>query len=193
MNILYVYCHPLPDSFHAAIRDRALAGLARTSHNVDLLDLYAEGFDPVLSAEGRRGYHDTTVNQAGLEGTVARLRQAEGLVLQFPVWSFGAPAMLKGFVDRLFMPGVGFDISDPSNVRRILDFKRLVGITTYGRDWWTAAYIGNPPKRWVMRYIRHMSRHRARTDYLALYHLNVASHAKRAAFLARIERRMAAL
>ena len=193
MNVLYVYCHPLSDSFHAGIRDKALTGLARTRHSVDLLDLYADNFNPVLSAGGRRAYHDTAVNQAGLEPYIARLRRADALVLQFPVWSFGAPAMLKGFVDRLFMPGVGFDISDPAHVKRLLGFRRLVGITTYGRDWWTAAYMGNPPKRWVTRYVRHMSRHPVKADYLALYHMNVASDAERGAFLAKVENRMAGL
>ena len=50
MNVLYVYCHPLDDSFHAAIRKEALAGLKEAGHTIDLLDLYAEHFDPVLSA-----------------------------------------------------------------------------------------------------------------------------------------------
>src|SRR3954470_11892181 len=54
MRVLYVYCHPLDDSFHAAIRSEALAGLQRAGHTVDLLDLYAENFDPVLSAQQRR-------------------------------------------------------------------------------------------------------------------------------------------
>ncbi len=52
MRILYVYCHPLPESFHAGLRAEALAGLAEAGHEVDLLDLYAEGFDPILSDEG---------------------------------------------------------------------------------------------------------------------------------------------
>jgi NAD(P)H dehydrogenase (quinone) len=51
VKILYIYCHPLPESFHAAIRARVLRALA--AHDVDLLDLYAEKFDPVLSEEGR--------------------------------------------------------------------------------------------------------------------------------------------
>ncbi|HME85801.1 MAG TPA: NAD(P)H-dependent oxidoreductase, partial [Roseiarcus sp.] len=54
MRILYVYCHPLPESFHAGIRARALASLKAAGHEVDLFDLYAEDFDPVLSEEGRR-------------------------------------------------------------------------------------------------------------------------------------------
>lgn len=48
MRILYIYCHPLPESFHAAIRARALDELEIAGHEVDLLDLYAEKFDPVL-------------------------------------------------------------------------------------------------------------------------------------------------
>jgi NAD(P)H dehydrogenase (quinone) len=54
MRVLYLYCHPLPESFHAAIRERALAGLAAVQHEVDLLDLYAEKFDPVMSEAARR-------------------------------------------------------------------------------------------------------------------------------------------
>jgi NAD(P)H dehydrogenase (quinone) len=67
VRVLYIYCHPLPESFHAAIRAEALAGLAAAGHDVDLLDLYAEKFDPVLSEEGRRNYHDTSINRRGLE------------------------------------------------------------------------------------------------------------------------------
>lgn len=58
MRALYIYRHPLPESFHAAIRVRALDALAAAGHWVDLLDLYAEKFDPVLSEEARRHYHD---------------------------------------------------------------------------------------------------------------------------------------
>src|SRR5271163_4409275 len=70
VKVLYLYCHPLPESFHAGIRVEALAGLKRAGHQVDLLDLYAEGFDPVLSEEGRRHYHDESSNRRGLEPLV---------------------------------------------------------------------------------------------------------------------------
>ncbi len=69
MNVLYVYCHPLDDSFHAALRKEALAGLEEAGHTIDLLDLYAEGFDPVLSAERRRDYHDPVRNRANNQPT----------------------------------------------------------------------------------------------------------------------------
>lgn len=191
MRVLYLYCHPVPESFHGAIRERALIGLARAGHAVDLCDLYAEGFDPVLTAEGRRAYHDTARNRAGVERYVERLQAAEGLVVQFPVWSFGPPAMLKGFFDRLFMPGVGFDISDPANVRKLLNYRRLAGIATYGRPWTRALAVGDPPKRMVTRYLRLMGKGWVRTEYHALYHMNVASEAERGVFLDQVESAMA--
>lgn len=193
-HVLYVYCHPLPESFHAAIREAALAGLAQAGHHVDLLDLYAEGFDPVLSAEGRRHYHDVTRNQRGLEGYVARIKAADVLVMQFPTWCFGPPAMLKGFVDRLMMPGVAFDLSDPEHVRPTLDtLTRIVGIVTYGRPRWTAIAMSDPPRRLVTRYLRWFAAAKARADYLALYHMNVATDAKRKAFLGKVHKQMARL
>ena len=191
MRVLYLYCHPLVDSFHAAIRDEALAGLKAAGHEVDLLDLYAEGFDPVLRADARERYHDTSRNQQGVEAYVGRLRAAEALVAQFPTWSFGLPAMLKGFFDRLFMPGVGFDISDPAHAKPLLGhIKRLVGISTYGRPRWMALYIGDPPRRTITRYVRWFVARDARVDYLALYHMNIATLAQRRKFLARVRARM---
>ncbi len=193
MRVLYLYCHPLPESFHAAIRAEALAGLAAAGHEVDLLDLYAEGFDPVLTADARRHYHDTARNQAGLEAYVARLQAAEALVVQFPTWCFGAPAMLKGFFDRLLMPGVAFDLSDPENVRPALtNIRRIAGIVTYGRPRHMVWYMADPPRKLVTRYIRWLTGG-AKAQYHALYHMNVADDARRRRFMAEVRAAMAAL
>ena len=186
MRILYVYCHPLPESFHAAIRAKALTALADSGHAVDLLDLYAEKFDPVLSEEGRRHYHDVSRNQAGLEPYIARLTAAEALILQFPTWCFGLPAMLKGFFDRLIMPGVAFDISDPNRVRPTLgNIRRIVGIATYGRPRYMAFWMSDPPRKIVTRYLRMLTRGRARIRYHACYHMNTATPERLARFRAR--------
>lgn len=191
MRVLYVYCHPLPESFHAGLRAEALAGLAEAGHEVDLLDLYAEGFDPILSEEGRRNYHDTTLNRAGLEGHVERLMKAEGFVVQFPTWCFGFPAMLKGYFDRLFMPGVGFDISDPAHVKPLLGhIRKVAGISTYGRPRWRAIAMADPPRKMVKRYLRWYVGPRAGVDYYALYHMNVATAAQREAFKAKVRAAM---
>jgi NAD(P)H dehydrogenase (quinone) len=194
MRILYIYCHPLPESFHAAIRVKALEALARAGHEVDLLDLYAENFNPVLSEEARRHYHDTSRNQTGLESYIGRLKAAEAIVLQFPTWCFGLPAMLKGFFDRMIMPGVAFDLSDPAHVKpMLLNIKRIVGIVTYGRPRYMALWMCDPPRNIVKRYVRWFTGRKARVDYHALYHLNVASDERRAAFMDRVYQALCAL
>jgi putative NADPH-quinone reductase len=194
MRILYIYCHPLPESFHAAIRAKALQALARAGHQVDLLDLYAENFNPVLSEDARRHYHDTSRNQTGLESYVERLKSAEAIVLQFPTWCFGLPAMLKGFFDRMIMPGVAFDLSDPAHVKpMLLNIKRIVGIVTYGRPRYMALWMCDPPRNVVKRYVRWFTGRKARVDYHALYHLNVASDTQRAAFMDRVYQALCAL
>jgi len=191
MRVLYLYCHPVPESYHGALRAAALAGLERAGHEVDLFDLYAEGFDPVLGGEERRRYHDTTRNRAGLEAPIARLQRAEALVLQFPTWCYGPPAMLKGFFDRLFLPGVAFDLTDPARVRPMLGhLRKLAGIVTYGRPRLAAWYMGDPPRKLVTRYVRWFIAPGAPVAYHALYHLNVATDTARRTFLDRVERRL---
>jgi putative NADPH-quinone reductase len=171
------------------LRAAALAGLARAGHEVDLCDLYAEGFDPVLGQEERRAYHDLARNRRGLEGYVERLQRAEAMVVQFPTWCYGAPAMLKGFFDRLFLPGVAFDLNDPARVRPTLgNIKRLAGIVTYGRPRLAAWYMGDPPRKLLTRYLRWFIAPGAPVAYHALYHLNVATDAQRRSFVVRVER-----
>jgi NAD(P)H dehydrogenase (quinone) len=194
VKVLYLYCHPVPESFHAAIRVEALTGLVEARHVVDLCDLYAEGFDPVMSLEERRRYHDTSKNRLGLETYVERLRAAEAIVLQFPAWCFGPPAMLKGFLDKVLLPGVSFDISDASNVKPLLDNLKLVaGIVTYGRDRWSAIAMGDPPRKLVMRYLPRCAPVKARAQFHGLYGMNLASEAKRKNFIAQMREAMALL
>jgi putative NADPH-quinone reductase len=191
MRVLYVYCHPLPESFHAAIRARALEALDAAGHEVDLLDLYAEKFDPVLSEDARRHYHDPAHNRIGLERYVDRLTSTEAIILQFPTWCFGLPAMLKGFFDRMIMPGVAFDLSDPAHAKPLLhNVKRIAGIVTYGRPRYMAMWMSDPPRKIVKRYLRWFTNHKARADYFALYHLNIATDAQRKGFIDRVGREM---
>jgi NAD(P)H dehydrogenase (quinone) len=129
MRVLYVYCHPLGDSFHAAIRKEALAGLAEAGHEIDLLDLYAEGFDPVLTAERRRDYHDPERNRANNQAYVDRLMAAKALVVQFPTWSFGPPAMLKGWFDRVLVYGAAYTSKKRFEKGRFAGKRAMLSVT----------------------------------------------------------------
>jgi NAD(P)H dehydrogenase (quinone) len=194
VRVLYVYCHPLADSFHAAIRKEALAGLAEAGHSVDLLDLYAENFDPVLTADRRRDYHDPARNRANNQAYVDRLMVANALVVQFPTWSFGPPAMLKGWFDRMFGPGIAMDLSDPGRAKPVLlNIERITGISTYGRPRWQAIGMADPPRKIIKRYLPWFTGGKAKVRYHALYHMNTATLARRQRFLAKVRQEMARL
>ena len=134
MRVLLIFCHPVEDSYNAALHRVARTVLERAGHAVDDCDLYAEGFDPVLSRQERINYHDLELNRAAVAGYVERLLVAEALVLCFPVWNFGLPALLKGFFDRVFLPGVSFDLSDDGRIApRLQHIQKIAAIATYGR------------------------------------------------------------
>lgn len=189
MRILVVYCHPVETSYHASLHAEVLRSLRAAGHEVDDCDLYAEAFDPVLSRAERLGYHEVPANRLPVQRYVERLEWAEALVFCFPTWCFGLPAMLKGFCDRVLVPGVAFDISDPQNVKPALTHIRRIGaVVTYGRPRWMAWWMGDPPRKVVTRYLRMLTGGRARVEYHAQYHMNVATTAVLEGFLARVGR-----
>lgn len=192
MRVMLVYCHPVEDSYNAALHRTARAALERAGHEVDDCDLYALGFDPAMSREERIDYHDTTRNRRGVDGYVERLQAAQALVFCFPVWNFGFPAVLKGFFDRVFLPGVSFDLTEDGRLEpRLQHIQKLGAITSYGRSRPVLWYMGDPPRRFLSRAIRRLIQPGARVVYLAHYHMNVSTDATRRRFLAKVERAMA--
>ena len=193
MRFLVLYAHPNPKSFSAALHRTVVETLARSGHEVDDCDLYAEGFDPVLSYEERMRYLDVPENRRPVEESVRRLEAADGLVLVYPVWNFGPPAILKGYLDRVFLPGVSFTLVDglaPPNLRHLTV---LVAVTTYGAPRWRAFLLGDPPRKLVTRVLGVMVAPRARRHYLALHDMNRKSPDARARFVRKVERTLARL
>jgi putative NADPH-quinone reductase len=130
-------------------------------------------------------------NRANNKAQVARLMAANALTVQFPTWSFGPPAMLKGWFDRMFGPGIALDLSDPAHARPMLQhIERITGIATYGRPRWQAIAMADPPRKVIKRYLPWFTGGKARVRYYALYHMNVATACKRNRFLARLRRDM---
>src|SRR5690606_10219737 len=97
MHVLVVHCHPCTESYAAALRDAVIEGLGAAGHEHRLIDLYAAGFDPVMSAEERRLYHEPEINRRPVEDHLDALFWAEALVFIYPTWWYGLPAMLKGW------------------------------------------------------------------------------------------------
>ncbi|MGQ0567271.1 MAG: NAD(P)H-dependent oxidoreductase [Gemmobacter sp.] len=182
---MVVYAHPCGESFAAALRGVVVQGLVGRGWLVDDCDLYAEGFDPVLSAAERRGYHEVGPNTGPVQGYVERLRAAQALVLVFPVWNFGYPAILKGFFDRVFLPGVAFRLEGGRVVPNLTHVRKLAAVTTYGGTRLRALMAGDPPRRVVTRAVWHVCRPQ-RMRYLALYDMNRVTDADRTRFRARV-------
>ncbi len=110
MRVLVLFAHPVETSFAAALHTKVVEVLRAKGHEVDDCDLNAEGFDPVMSRQDRIDYHNLAVNRRNVAPYVDRLLAAEALVFSFPVWNMGFPAILKGFVDKVFLPGVSFTL-----------------------------------------------------------------------------------
>ncbi len=151
MNILWVYAHPEARSLNGSLRDAALQQLCADGHTAEQSDLYAMQWDPVVTAEdyahdSHRRFHVAAASSTALAtGTLApeiaaeqeKLLRADAVVLQFPLWWFSMPAIMKGWVDRVFVEGFGYGIrtSDGSTRRYgdgMLAGKRAMVVVTMG-------------------------------------------------------------
>ncbi|MEM8813150.1 MAG: NAD(P)H-dependent oxidoreductase [Pseudomonadota bacterium] len=187
MRVLVVFAHPVETSYQAALHEAAVSALADAGHEIDDCDLYAEDFDPVLSRAERLAYHDVSVNRDTVRPYVDRLLAADALVLIYPVWNFGLPAILKGFLDRVFLPGVSFKMADGIVRPCLHNIKSLCAITTYGGDRYRAFLVGDPPRRSITRVLRALIKPRAPVTYLAHYDMNRSTPKTRGDFLNRVK------
>jgi NAD(P)H dehydrogenase (quinone) len=189
MRVFVVYAHPLETSFNAALHARVLATLHTRGHEVDDCDLYGESFDPLLNREDLIVYSDISVNRHRVASHVDRLLAANALVLIYPVWNEGFPAILKGFLDRVFLPGVSFVKDRDGAVRpALLNINKLGAVCTYGAGRLATMIMGDPPRRVVKRLLRAMTGHHVRCDYLALYDMNHTTPGRRASFQDQVAR-----
>jgi putative NADPH-quinone reductase len=191
MRLLVVFSHPSQDSYGAALRDRALATLRAAGHEIRLRDLYAEAFDPVLSrVEWDRYLSDPGANVAGVRDHVDDLRWCEGLIVIYPTWYYGAPAMLKGWLERVWLPGVSFEIPKTKTSRptgTLTNIRTFVGITTSGSPWWWIKLIRDPGRSLWTRGLKPIFHPRCRFHWRQLYSMNHRTDADRAQFLRKVD------
>lgn len=112
MRVLIIIDHPWPQSFNHAILARVEESLAAGGHELDLLDLHKDGFNPVLNEEELALYEGGGYLDPMVRKYQKRIEAAEHLVFIFPVWWEVMPALMKGFFDKVFLPGWAFDGSD---------------------------------------------------------------------------------
>jgi putative NADPH-quinone reductase len=189
MRILVVRAHPAPDSFNAAVCARLVGGLAADGHEVRDLDLYAAGFDPVMREAEWRAYYTPGENTALVADQLALLRWAEGLILVYPTWFYSLPAMLKGWLERVFVPHETFALRDAPNpiAGRLTNIRLLGGIATYGAPWWWIRLVVRDPGRAVvMKGLRPLCANHCRSFWLGLYRMDRGDETRRRAFLDRV-------
>ncbi len=118
MNVLAVFSHPRRDSFSGAVLDSFAAGLRARGHRVEVADLYRESFDPRLGLADLAQFDDRPM-PADILGEQARVERAEALAMVFPVWWWSFPAMLKGWIDRVWSSGWAYEFA-PDRSRGLL-------------------------------------------------------------------------
>lgn len=190
MRILVIHAHPVETSFNAALHRLVVERLSAKGHAVDDCDLYAEDFDPRLTREERLRYHEPGRDLGPIASYVERLRAAEALVLCFPVWNYGYPAILKGYFDRVFLPGVSFVMVDGKAQPSLHHIRKVVAVTSYGGDRLRAWLMGDPPRKMVGRHLRAIVRPGAPVRYLAHYDMNRSTDGSRARFIDKVRTEM---
>lgn len=189
MRVHVVHAHPVETSYNRALFGAVLDSLQGAGHSVDALNLYDEDFPAVMTREERLAYHSVPGNLSDLvKPYVERLRAADAVVFVHPVWNYGYPAILKGYFDRVFLPGVSFTMEGGEDRGRLKpglhNIRKAAFVTTYGGDRLRTWAMGDPPRRVAMRW--GWATFRSRPKYLALYDMNNCTPARLEGFLATV-------
>ena len=196
MRALVVYAHPSPESFGRALFETAVGALRSAGHEVEALDLYEEGFEARLSREEHLAYHSgDPIRSMDVARHGELVKRAEMLVFVYPTWWFGLPAVLKGWLERVLVPGLGF-VFDPNTGKvkpHLLGVRRIIGISTYGATWRYTKLFNDAGRRTLTRALRLGCTGRARVTWLAMYRMDESTFQRRTSFLARVDRALSAL
>lgn len=190
MKALIVYCHPFPDSYNAAVRDRVIKGITEAGGEVKVRDLYAAGFSPVLTREEWQSHVDPDENFDKIAEDGALIKWCDTIVFVYPTWWYAMPAMLKGWLDRVMVPGLAFHMPEAgrANIRPgLTHIKRITVFTTCGATRWLSALIGWPGRKILLRGVRVLCHPRCKTTYVAIYDMNHATPLRLRAHLDRVE------
>jgi putative NADPH-quinone reductase len=192
VHVVVVLAHPDPHSFTHAVAATATDALQRAGHQVVVHDLYAEGFRAAMSAEERRAYHGGhPVIDPLVRTHVDDVRAAQALVFVYPTWWSTLPAILKGWLERVMVPGVGFVFDSSGKVSPgMRHVKRLVGISTYGSPRPAIWLTNDNGRRTLLRGLRGSTGLRVRTRWLALHGVDGSTAEQRGAFLGRVSSTM---
>ena len=194
MKCLIVATHPLNDSLCKLLGKHVENKLTQIGHEVTVEDLYAENFEPALTAPERKSYYGESYDSSNIEEQVSRLQDAEALVLLFPTWWFGFPAMLKGWFDRVWGPGIAYDhATDFGPIKPRLDnLRKVLVVTTLGSPWWVDHLVMWQPVKRIMKFaLLGACTKKSKLQFLSLYNSEKLNEQRIAAFINKIEKELA--
>ena len=141
MNYLLVYAHPNPKSFNHAVKEEIVAQIRQQGGEVQVRDLYQLGWDPVLSANDFAQFSQRTT-PPDIEAEQELIRNADRIIFVYPIWWFGMPAILKGYIDRVFSRGFAYDMQGHIIKGLLKDKKVMLFNTTGGPNfaYWLMGY-----------------------------------------------------
>jgi putative NADPH-quinone reductase len=127
--------------------------LKDAGHHVVEEDLYKGRFDAALSAAERQSYYSTQYDYSAVQNEVDKLVAAEAIVLFFPTWWFSFPAILKGWFDRAWGPGITFDHANKYSFLkpRLLQLRKMLAVTTLDSPWWVDQLVMRKPVKRVLK------------------------------------------
>lgn len=195
MKVLVVHAHPGGDRFGSSLRGVVTGTLEASGHDVDLVDLHRDGFDPVMSAAEHAAYHtDSPIVAADVHRSALLVKAAEAVVFVYPAWWTGPPAILKGWLDRVLVPGVGFVFDRSGRIKPGLrNIRRIVAVATYDAPSTRVRLLGDAGRRTLARTLRMNVRRRSRPWWLAMYGVGTSTADDRSRFEERVRRRLARL
>jgi putative NADPH-quinone reductase len=192
MRVLLIHAHPDPQSYNAALKKAAITALS-PRHEVREIDLYAEDFQPVLTRQEWRDYEAGPPDSGTVADHVALLNWAEALVFVYPTWWYGLPAIMKGWLDRIWLPGVAFSMPSEGDIRPSLTHvRKLAVITTCGASWWLTQIVGAPGRNTLIRGCGFLMAKGCRKVFLAHYSMDDSTPKSRVRYLDRVTRAMEA-
>jgi NAD(P)H dehydrogenase (quinone) len=196
MRIQVVHCHPLVDSYDHALFHAIVESLRQAGHEVIATDLYREKFQPAMTEDERRSYMGNEFDGSGVASYIETLKKIDGIVFCYPHWWLSPPAMLKGYIDRVWAPGTAFvyDAKDNHLEPNLRHIKLFGVVTTYGSPWWIVRFFfGDAGRKVMMRGLKPMCAKDVREVYLAHYDMDHSTDDSRKSFLDKVRARFSQL
>jgi len=191
MKILVIYAHPETKGFCSFIRQKTESFLSQRELNYEVLDLYRNNYDPILKSQEHYTAGNDKVSEKNKK-LQEKIKNSEKLIFIYPVWWATMPAFLKGFLDRVFVPGFAFTYKEkslrPILPKGLLREKEATVFQTLGGSSWMYWLTGNPPKRVIKFFTLFYSG--ISTKVVQIFNANELTDQKRKNLTKRVEREL---